>query len=106
MDQKQWQKLLHENTLNEENRKMFPTDVIKKIAKLTDVNDHTGARIEIAKVLKDKKAVADLEKIAAEHGRLGHMPHNLIRDRDAITKKLLNQVKGWYVNSNDVHKSL
>ncbi len=106
MDQKQWKKLLRKNTLNEENRKMFPVDVIKKIAKMTDQNDHTQARIEIAKVLKDKKAVSDLEKVDAEHKRIGHIPYNLIRDRDAVEKKLLKQVKASYVNSNDVHKSL
>ena len=106
MDNKQWEKILHKNKLNEENRKMFPTKVIKMIAKMTHVNDHTQARIEIAKVLGDKKAVDELEKIDAKHTQLGHMPNELSRERDALTKKLLNQVKGWYVNSKDVLGSL
>lgn len=52
--------------------------LIKKIAGMTDGNDHTGARVLIASsVLKNKKLVKIFEAIEKIQDLEGHMPHNL-----------------------------
>ena len=52
--------------------------LIKKIAGMTDRNDHTGARVLISSsILKNKKLVKIFEAIEEIQNVEGHLPHNL-----------------------------
>lgn len=60
-------------------------DDIKKIAKMTDQNDHTGARAYIAaNILKDKKLARAFEGVADIGWFLMEMPRELLTIRDQI----------------------
>lgn len=107
MDKKLWYKLFHENKLNEDfMRTIFPSKVIKKIAKLTDFNNHNEARLTIAKQLNDKKLINAFEEIGEKQEKIGHLPDDLSKEQDKFTKQMLKQVKAKYINSNDVYGAL
>lgn len=66
--------------------------IVHRIAKLTDINDHTGAAIELAKFLKESTLLDDLEKIKKRSNQ-GIAPNDRnSRDR-MIVPMLLDQVK-------------
>jgi hypothetical protein len=62
----------------------------KKIAKLTDRNDHTASVMELAKFLKDTKAIKKLEAIEIIHKVEGSMPAEISKYRDKILNGLMD----------------
>lgn len=68
----------------------------KKIAKLTDRNDHTGSVMELAKFLKDNKAIKKLEAIQTIHKIEGSMPSEISKYRDNILKGLMDTAGDKY----------
>lgn len=66
--------------------------VSKKIAKLTNSNDHTGSVIELAKFLKDTKTIKKLEAIETIHKIEGSLPSEISKYRDNILKGLLKKI--------------
>jgi hypothetical protein len=61
---------------------------IKKIAKLTDRNDHTTARLEIAKKVKNSQLIKIYSGIADLAKVYGHTPYELITLRGFADKDL------------------
>ena len=83
--------------------KDFPQNIIDKIAKMTDQNDHTGARLLLAKSIKNKKmekAYAGIEDIQTY---LGHLPEGLYHTRQELDKEMFALVKKNYSNGNEVY---
>ena len=72
------------------------TQIIEKVAKLTDRNDHTGAVIELATFLNDTKSVKLLQAIQTIHTIEGSMPSEISKYRDSILKDLMNKFKSKY----------
>ena len=74
----------------------FDTD-IKRVAKLTDVNDHNGSVIAGLKILGTDRLVSDLvakmEKVAADHKKEGHMSPNLRAERKKVYDKMMSIAK-------------
>jgi hypothetical protein len=66
--------------------------ISKKIAKLTDKNDHTTAVIELAKFLKDTKSIKKLEAIEVIHKVEGSIPLEISKYRDNILKGLFKKI--------------
>ena len=66
--------------------------VSKKIAKLTDRNDHTTAVMELAKFLKDTKAIKKLEAIEVIHKVEGSIPYEISKYRDNILNSLFKKI--------------
>jgi hypothetical protein len=68
--------------------------IIKKIARMTDRNDHSGAAVAGADLLnnvsggKFKAELSDLIDIQKQHETLGSMPYELGQKRYAILKKI------------------
>jgi len=95
-----------ENWAKEKLEKVFTTGkkpkgndldkAVSKIEKLTDTNQHTNAVIELAKMIGDEKAIKQLQKIDAQHMKIGSMPMNLINKRRDIRTALLNTAKEKY----------
>lgn len=79
---------------------------IKKIAQMTDRNDHNGSLMHLAKVLGDRKSGEALKGIMQTHKALGHMPKGLIDTRMAIFDDLMKQSKKKYRNHNDIYSAL
>jgi hypothetical protein len=67
--------------------------VIKNIAQMTDDNDHTGAVLALANLLKNEQWIKVLSCITEIQDELGHMPHKLGEFRDEIRKELIEQAK-------------
>jgi hypothetical protein len=78
--------------------------IVAKIAKLTDRNDHTGSVIELATFLNDTKSVKLLQAIQTIHTIEGSMPNELIKYRSSILKDLVSKVKSKY--GSDAAKEL
>ena len=61
---------------------------IKNIKDSTKNNDHTGARLDIAKILGDKVLIKSYEYIAKEHARLRNLTPQLSASRNELDKEL------------------
>ena len=68
-------------------------NIIKKIASLTDDNDHGEARVLGVKLLKDKKLEKEYDAINKKHKQLGHLPSDLSAKRYALDKKMWAKAK-------------
>lgn len=68
----------------------------KKIARLTDINDHNKALLALAKFLKEGKAVKAINHMIKMHEHFGHMPQELISLRSRLTDLLLHKLKLTY----------
>jgi len=79
---------------------------VKKIAQMTDRNDHNGSLMHLAKVMGDRKSLDALKGIMQTHKALGHMPKGLIDTRMAIFDDLMKQSKKKYRNHNDIYSAL
>ena len=83
--------------------------IIKKIAKMTDQNDHTGAAVEGAELLnklsggKYKKEVDTLKDMLATRDRMGHMPYELGQKQFKILQGLWKDA-GKYMNDKQAKK--
>jgi hypothetical protein len=92
-----------EKYLSEAKVKEFPLDVLKKIEKMTDRNDHNGARILTAKTIKNKKMLDAYEGTKKVAQFFGHMPQGLLDTRYQIDQMMWNYVKNNYSNGQDVY---
>ena len=87
-----------------EKKEMSAAD-IKKIAQMTDRNDHTGSLMHLAKLLGDRKGLEALKGIMMTHKALGHMPEGLMKTRNQIYDNLMRQSSSKYSNHKDVISS-
>lgn len=68
--------------------------LIKKVASMTDGNDHTGARILIASsVLKNKKLVKIFKAIEDIQNLEGHLPNSLGKYSSEKTDEMMKLAK-------------
>ena len=65
----------------------------KKIYKMTDYNDHSGAIIEGLKFLKETKMVKMAEAVKELHNLEGHMPSELMKYRDSLYDRMMSIAK-------------
>lgn len=70
--------------------------LFKNISKLTDINNHNEAAMELAKFTGDKTYIEQMEKIQKYHDKNGSMPQSLIQYRSAIVGNLLSQISKKY----------
>lgn len=66
---------------------------VKKIAKQTDWNDHGGAILTAATLLKEKKIADRVKLVMKIHEIEGHMPFPLIQYRDSLYKEMAAEAK-------------
>ena len=86
--------------------KEFPVDIIKRVAKMTDHNDHGGARILVAKTIKNKKMLAAYEGLDRINAYFGHSPQEMISIRNKIDKQLFDFLKKNYSNGQDIYMAM
>lgn len=65
----------------------------KNIEKLTDINDHTGAVLKLAKFLKDPYYITLLNGIVKVHNKLNYLPGEYLSARNFTLNQLLNIAK-------------
>ena len=68
----------------------------KKIQKLTDINYHSEAVLQLAKFLNDKKNVILINNVIKMADSYGYMPSELISIRNQILNNLLSSLKNKY----------
>jgi len=68
----------------------------KKIANLTDRNEHNLSILLLAKFLKSKKAIELMNNVIKMHDNFGYMPKNLIDIREEIYNTLMMLLKSKY----------
>lgn len=61
----------------------------KNIQKLTDINDHTGAVLKLAKFLKDPYYITALNGIIKVHNKLNYLPAEYLSARNFTLNQLL-----------------
>ena len=70
--------------------------IVAKIAKLTDRNDHTGSVIELATFLNDTKSVKKLQADKRQVAVNNQLTSVISKYRDSILKDLMSKVKSKY----------
>ena len=76
-------------------------NIIDKIANLTNQNNHTAARIELAKALRLNDLVKAYEAIDVIHMYLRQANETNVA-RNALDKKLFKYAKGKFSNYKDI----
>jgi len=76
--------------------------LINKIDKLTDVNNHNEARLELAKQMKLKNLVKAYEALMVLHNTFNQM-NELMRAREKLDKDLFKQAKKMYSDYDAIH---
>ena len=66
---------------------------IKRIAKMTDNNNHTGALIELAKLLGNTRTVKILTAIETIQDVEQHLPTHVARYRQEISDRLMDDAR-------------
>jgi hypothetical protein len=78
------------------NESLDTKEIVARVAKATDKNDHTGAVMELSVFLNDTKSFKKLEAIETIHTIEGSMPSEISKYRDSILKDLMNKFKSKY----------
>ena len=78
---------------------------IKKIAGMTDRNDHNGSMMHLAKALKNKKAQEIMASLMKIHKSMGHMPAGGVQIRNDLMKILMSDAKKKYRNHADIYSA-
>lgn len=81
----------------------FPLDTLKKIQRMTASNDHNGARILVAKTIKNKRMMKAYQGIEMVAEFFGDMPSGLMTTRYEIDQMMWKYVKSTYSNGQDVY---
>ena len=77
--------------------------VINVIDRLTDRNNHTLARQQLAWKMKNKKLEKAYAAIESLNMALGHLPPELSKLRDKLDKELFAQAKKTYSDYEQIH---
>lgn len=94
-----------ERKLTEKPNKELPAADVKKIAQMTNRNDHNGALLHLANKLGMKAHINGMKHIIGLHKAIGHMPKGLTDIRKNISDSLMRVSKEFYTNHDDVYKS-
>ncbi len=88
-----------------EEKKELDTKTIEKIGMATNVNDHNGAVILLAKSMKEGKVVKMMELLAKMHKEMGHMTDDMIAIRTGMYQELMKKAKKTFANSDEIYKA-
>jgi hypothetical protein len=88
-----------------EEKKELDTKTIEKIGMATNVNDHNGAVILLAKSLGEMKVVKMMELLKKMHKEMGHMTNDMIAIRTGMYDELMKKAKKVFANSDEIYKA-
>ena len=90
--------------LNE--KKELPPGLINMISKMTDQNNHTKARFELAKRLKNKKFMDFYKALGMMNDVFNGYPPELQKLNHMMEKDLYKQLLRTYSNYDDIYNAL
>ena len=73
-------------------------ELIIKIGKLTEWNNHTGAVCALAQFAGSEIEIAESAQIEKLHGEIGHMPWPLMMRRNTLRDRIMGKIAashGW-----------
>ena len=85
-------------------KKELDGNVVKKIAKLTDFNNHNEARLVLAKEMGLKNLVKGYEAITLLHKMFNQM-NEMMAARNKLDGWLMDGAKRKYSNFDDIYNS-
>ena len=85
--------------------KEFDQKIIDKIGMATNVNDHNGAVILLAKSMRETKIVKMMELLKKMHKEMGHMTNDMIAVRTGMYDELMKKAKKQYSNYKEIYKA-
>ena len=85
--------------------KEFPQSEVDKLEKMTDVNDHNGSVLYLAKMMKERKVIKMMELLIQMHKAGGHMTSDMINIRKGLLDTILLKAKSQYSNYKDVYNA-
>ena len=68
-----------------------PDSTIKKFAKMTNDNQHTEVRLQIAKIVGDRGLIKKYEKLKKDQDKAGSLTEPLQKTRQRLDKELLSK---------------
>ena len=68
-----------------------PDSTIKKFAQMTDQNQHTEVRLQIAKIIGDRGLIKKYEKLKKNQDKAGSLTEPLQKTRQRLDKELLSK---------------
>ena len=68
-----------------------PDSTIKKFAQMTNDNQHTEVRLQIAKIVGDRGLIKKYEKLKKDQDRAGSLTEPLQKTRQRLDKELLSK---------------
>ena len=97
-------KLINEKKqLNE--KKELDSKTIQAVAKMTDSNAHTHARMELAQALRDKKLEKAYRALNELHNYFRQM-NELMHAREKLDKELKAKLQSKFANFNEIWGAL
>ena len=82
----------------------LPQNVVDKIAKLTDYNNHNEARLVLAKQMGLKNLVKGYEAIMVLHDMFRQM-NEMMSERQKLDKMLMTAAERKYSNYQDIYQA-
>ena len=79
---------------------------IQKFAQMTDQNQHTEVRVQLAKVVGDKDLIKKYEKLSKDQDKAGSLTEPLQRTRQRLDKELMSKARDEISNVRDVFRAL
>ena len=99
-----WGEAVEEKMKMEQRR--VPDATIKKFADMTDKNQHTEVRLQIAKIVGDKNLIKKYEKLKKDQDKAGSLTGTLQRTRQTLDKELLSKAFDELGNARQVMGAL
>ena len=99
-----WGEAVEEKMKNEQRR--VPDATIKKFADMTDKNQHTEVRLQIAKIVGDKNLIKKYEKLKKDQDKAGSLTGTLQKTRQTLDKELLSKAFDELGNARQVMGAL
>ncbi len=87
-------------------KKKVSSAMIQKFAQMTDQNQHTEVRVQLAKVVGDKDLIKKYEKLSKDQDKAGSLTEPLQRTRQRLDKELMSKARDEISNVRDVFRAL
>ena len=86
-------------------KKEIDSKAVKYMKQLTDRNNHTIARYNLALQMKDKKLMKLYSSIVDIQDAYGSLPHDVSKFRHSLEKELFAKAKKMYSNYDEISKA-
>ena len=86
-------------------KKEIDSKAVKYMKQLTDRNNHTFARYQLALQMKDKRLMKLYAGIADIQDAYGSLPNDVSKFRHSLDKELFGKAKKMYSNYDELNKA-